>query len=469
MAGTSNSHRSPTLPAPGAAEARAARGLRADGVAAALRDRKVVGVAVGWVDNAGITRAKAVPVGQLGEAAAWGVGAAPCFDVFLVNDAMTDSRWIGGPVGDLRLVPDLDRITPLAAQSGWAWAPGDRLTQDGVPHPGCQRDFARRMVAAAAERGFEVRAGFETEWVVAEAGSRHDEPVFPTEGPAYGMQRVVDLSDYLADLLQAFDDQGLAVLQLHPEYAPGQFEVSSAAADPLAAADHSVLVRQTIRGVSARHDLRCSFAPVVTAGMVGNGGHLHLSLWRDGVNLMHGGPGPHGLTADAEAFLAGVLDALPALLAIGAPSVASYVRLVPSQWAGAFRTWGLENREAALRLITGSRGEAETRANAELKCFDAAANPYLLVGAVLAAGLDGVGRSLTLPPESVGDPARDPAAERLPQRLLESVAAFDRSTVLREALGDPLHDAVAAVRRGEAALFAAATPEEVVAATRWRY
>jgi glutamine synthetase len=458
----------PSAPSPGDPAARAERAARARTIAADLTARGVTGVIVGWVDNAGISRVKAVPVGRLETAAAWGVGAAPCFDVFMVNDGITDSRWIGGPVGDLRLVPELDRVVPLAEQPGWAWAPGDRLTQDGDPHPGCQRSFAKRMVETAAARGFALRAGFEVEWVVARCAPG-SEPEFPTDGPAYGMQRMVDLSDYLRDFLQALDAQGLTVLQVHPEYAPGQFEVSVAAEDPVAAADSAALVRHTIRAVSARHGLRASFAPVVTAGMVGNGGHLHTSLWRDGANLMLSGTGPYGLTDDAEAFLAGVLDALPALLAVGAPSPASYLRLVPSQWAGAYRCWGLENREAAMRLITGSRGEGGGSANVEVKCFDAAANPYLLVGSVIAAGLDGVDRGLRLPDEVTSDPASVARAERLPTTLLESVSAFDRSALLETAMGPELHAAVGAVRRAEAALFATSTPDEIVAATRWRY
>ena len=103
---------------------------------------------------------------------------------------------------------------------------------------------------------------------------------------------------------------------------------------------------------------------------------------------MAGGDGPCGLTPVGEAFAAGILDRLPALLAIGAPSVASYLRLVPSHWAGVYACWGLENREAALRMITGSAGSSEWAANLEVKCLDLTANPYLLLAGLLAAGFD---------------------------------------------------------------------------------
>ncbi|MGW4893791.1 glutamine synthetase [Kitasatospora sp. NPDC004240] len=450
---------------------RAERAERAEAAAGRLRAAAVEAVAVTWVDNAGIARVKAVPLDALVHAAQWGVGAAPCFDVFQADDTITTSRLIGGPTGDLRLYPDLERLVPLAAQPGWAWAPGERYTQTGAPHPGCQRLFARRMEAAAAERGLTLQAGIEVEWVVALDGPPEQPPRYPTHGPAYGMQRLTDLSAYLLDVLRALAEQGLRVLQVHPEYAPGQFEVSVAPEGPVGAADTSVLVRHTVRAVSARHGLRTSFAPVVEAGGVGNGGHLHLSLWRDGLNLGRGGPGPHGLTAEWEGFLAGVLGALPELLVLGISSPAGYLRLVPSHWAGAYRCWGLENREAALRLVTGSTGERSSAANAEVKCFDATANPYLAVGAVIAAGLAGLDQRLALPPEFTGDPA-DAApgtVPRLPSSPAEALAAYGASTLLREALGEPLYEAVLAVRRAEAEQYAATGPEQLIAATRWRY
>ncbi|MGP3981598.1 glutamine synthetase family protein [Streptomyces sp. KR80] len=424
--------------------------------------------ALTWVDTAGITRVKTVPIARLAQAAEWGVGMSPVFDVYLVDDSITTSPYIGGPDGDLRLFPDLDRLTPLAAQPGWAWAPVDRYDQQGAPHPACQRQFARRAAQWAAERGLELRMGFETEWVVARGDTPEAEPRYPCAGPGYGMIRVVELSGYLADVLDALVTEEVAVLQLHPEYAPGQFEVSVEPADPVEAADLAVLVRETVRAVSVRHGLAAWFGPAVAAGGVGNGAHLHLSLWRDGRNLCRGGDGPYGMTALCESFLAGVLEALPALLAIGAPSPASYLRLQPSRWAGVFQCWGLENREAAIRFITGPP-DATGAANAEVKSFDAAANPYLLVGAVIAAGLAGIDAGRSLPPPVAGDPALTGGQIRLPTSLPAALEHFERSAVLREALGDPLFEAIVAVRRAEAELFDGVPPQDIADATRGRY
>ncbi|GAA1256249.1 glutamine synthetase [Streptomyces javensis] len=425
-------------------------------------------IALTWVDNAGLTRVKSVPTARLPHAARRGVGMSPVFDVYLVDDSMTTSRHVGGPDGDLRLLPDLDRLTPLAAQPGWAWAPVDRYDQEGRAHPVCQRLFARRMAERARERGLTVRMGFETEWVVTTGDPDQDPPRYPTAGPAYGMARVVDLTDYLADLLGALDAQQAEVHQLHPEYSPGQFEVSLAPADPVGAADLAVLVRETIRACSGRAGFNPMFGPVVDPGGVGNGAHLHLSLWQGDRNLCRDGDGPGSMTATAEAFLAGVLRELPALLAIGAPTPASYLRLEPSRWAGAYQCWGLENREAAVRFITGAPDDPGA-SNAEIKSFDPAANPYLVAGAVIAAGLGGLDAGLSLPPPVSGDPAVEGRERRLPTSLLTALEHFEDSTVLREALGDPLFESIAAVRRAEAALFEKSSPREIAVATRRRY
>ncbi|HVQ94956.1 MAG TPA: glutamine synthetase family protein [Mycobacteriales bacterium] len=453
------------------ADERERRAAKAREAVPALAGRQVDAVALTFVDNAGIARTKTIPLAGLERAAAWGVGMSPVFEAFLVDDSITPA---GQPDGDLRLLPDIGRLTALAAQPGWAWAPVDRYTQDGEPYPVCQRLFAADMAARAAAAGLEVRMGFEVEWAVGENRPR-DEFVPACQGPAYGMARLVELSDYCRDVHTALAAQSVPVLQVHPEYAAGQYEVSVAPDDPVGAADTAVLVRETIRAVSTRHGLRASFAPVVAAGTVGNGAHVHVSLRRDGLSLLAGGEGRYGLTADGEAFLAGILAELPALLAIGAPTVASYLRLVPSHWAGAYQCWGRENREAALRLITGSIGEQDRGANAEIKCIDPSANPYLVVGALLAAGLSTIGTANRLPDEVTGDPAGREAelagrgVHRLPQSIDATLAALAGSDVLRAALGPARYESFVDNRRAEAALFAESTPDEVVAGTRWRY
>ncbi len=156
------------------------------------------------------------------------------------------------------------------------------------------------------------------------------------------------------------------------------------------------------------------------------------------------------------------------------PGAASYLRLVPSHWAGVYACWGLENREAALRMVTGSTGSTSWAANLEVKCFDLLANPYLVLAGLLATGAAGLDAGLSLP-----DPVDvDPAAlgvealaargiQRLPTTLREAVDAFVADETLRAAFGPALVDSYVAVRESEIALFDGATPDEVAAATRW--
>src|SRR6266542_5425381 len=139
---------------------------RARQAAEALADRGVAAVALTYVDNSGITRVKTVPVGRLADAVVAGVGISPVFDVFVVDDSITTSPHIGGPRGDHRLYPDLDALTRLSGQPGWAWAPADRYTQDGEPHVACQRLFAATMCDRAAAAGLELKMAFEVEWFV---------------------------------------------------------------------------------------------------------------------------------------------------------------------------------------------------------------------------------------------------------------------------------------------------------------
>lgn len=456
------------------ADERESRRVTAQDEIAALRAKGVVGVAATFTDNAGITRTKAVPLERLPDLAAWGVGATPCFDLFGFDDQIAVAADGTTPIGDLRVMPDLERVVPLAAQPGWAWAPSDRYDQQGEPHSGCSRSLLRRLVADLGERGIGMRSAFEVEWVVS---TGEDDAFVPAaSGPGYGFQRLGELSGYARRVLEALREEDVEVHQLHPEYAPGQFELSVAAEDPVRAADTSVLVRETVRGVGQEFGLRTSFSPKVDLSGVGSGGHVHFSLAADDASLMAGGDGAAGMSQRGEAFTAGVLRHLPALMAVGAPSLASYLRLEPSHWAGIYRCWGIENREAAIRVVTGSAGSEQWASNVEVKCFDLLANPYLVLAGVIAAGMDGLASDLRLPepvdvdPVVLSDEERsERGIDRLPGSLAYSVAEFENDDVIAGAFGPGLHESILAVRRMEMDTYADATDEEVAAAVRWRH
>ncbi len=442
----------------------------ATGLLPALVDAGVVGVATSFVDTAGISRVKAVPLQRLPDLAAWGAGFSSAFDYFRADDAVAAPPSGEGPVGDQRIVPDLERLVVLAAQPGWAWAPGERYAQTGDPHPQDGRLLLRRLEAERAARGVTAKAAIEVEWVVSAGPGDAFTP--GAVGPAYGLGRLAAASDYARDLLHALTAQGVQVEQLHPEYAPGQFEISVAPESPVGAADTSVLLRATIRSVGLQHGLRTSFSPKVDVGGVGNGGHVHLSLWRDRASVMAGGDGPYGLTPDGAAFAGGVLAHLPALLALGAPSVASYLRLVPQHWAGAYACWGLENREAALRLVTGSTGSEGWAANLEVKCVDLHANPYLLLAGILVAGADAtpLPDPVDVDPGALTDDERERRGlRRLPVTLRAALDAFVADAGLTAALGPELVASVVAVRESELEALADATPEQVADAARWAH
>jgi glutamine synthetase len=450
-------------------------------------------VCCSMVDSGGINRVKCVPIDKLERAARLGVGMPLSWSMAMSNDHFAQPEGKGGPSGDLRLRPDLDAAVQLAAQPFWAWVPTDQYTQDGEVFPVCQRSFLKDMVVRAQDAGFHLLMSYEFEWFtmrgegrqlageVADTVGDAPEPgmayVPAHDGPGFSSAAWAAVHELAEDLLRALDAQGMDVEVFHPEYAAGQMEVSFAPVAPLAAADRNVLFRHTARAVSERHGCRASFAPVRIAGQVASGCHLHFSL-RDaeGRNLFAGGAGRLGLTPPGEAFLAGVLAEIGPLTALGCPTVPSYERLQPQRWACAYRIWGHENREAALRVIQGMTGERACTANAEFRAIDAACNPYLVAGALIAAGLNGIERSLRLPEPFDGDPHLASEGERaalgvrrLPQSLSESTAELAASEVLRAAMSDELHGAIVEVRRGEAAADEGRPLDELIAEHLWRF
>lgn len=431
--------------------------------AAALADQGIRWLAITWVNHAGAPLVKVVPLAGLDAAVAVGVGFSPVSDAFRADGAIDPAHRLACPDGDLRLRADAAALAPLEPASGWAWAPGERFERSGQPYLGDQRHGCRRQQEQLQRAGVELRAGFELEWLVASFGP-DGTPAPAIPGGPYGADRLVEGLDYATALLEALEAAGLPWLQFHPEYGAGQFELSLAPGTALQAADRLVQARLVIQRVTRRFGWRCSFSPKPSLERVGNGGHLHLSVQREGVPLLQGGAGPGGLSEAGAAVLAALLEELPALLALACPLAISYQRLAPSSWAAPFQVWGIENREAALRLIPAAADGAA--AHLELKVVDLAANPYLLLAAVQAVVAAGLERQRPLPEPVGGDPALLPAGSvtRLPASLAQASAAFAASALLRESLGEALHASLldsqaAELRRSEgfsAAALAAA-------------
>jgi glutamine synthetase len=435
------------------------------------------------VDNAGVSRLMSVPLRRFEDAARFGVGMSTVFAVFLVNDDIVSAPGVEGPSGDYRLMPDPEATTHIPGMPGWAFAPVDLLTQEREPSPACPRTFLKRAVDDLDHRGIAMRCGFEIEFFLGRRAelppglAEEADPAPAHRGPGYSPNVLTRYAAFSTELVRGLEEIGIGVHKYHPEYSIGQFEVSFPPRDPVAAADAVLVVRQLIRATAANHDLEPSFAPVVFPGAVGNGQHLHFSLWdARGRDLFSGGDGAQGMTSEAASFSAGVLEELPALVGVTCPSVPSYYRLQPHLWSGAHMCWGRENREAALRFVTGMVGEREQAANMEVKPIDGSANPYLALGSVIAAGIDGLERGLALPPETVEDPLALSDQERrrrrvrqLPASLPEAIKELEGSDILHRAMGDMLFEAFLATRRGEADRFVEQEPDQVVRAHRWRY
>ncbi|SDK58999.1 glutamine synthetase [Nonomuraea jiangxiensis] len=438
----------------------------------------VVGVTIVWADNNGIPRSRTVPVSQFGAAIERGVGITPLFAVFDSHDGITFGHApLATPSGDIRLMPVPGRVVQLAGQPGFAWVPGRQVAADGSAWPYDQRGALERQVARAAELGLDFLAGYEMEFHLSRAdGDDGDDPRPVYQGPSYGPAKLLAVDSFAEQLLRDLDRNGVPVGQFHGEYGPGQFEFNIAPADPVTAADLQLLARQTVHAAARAHGLRASFAPLVTLGQVGNGWHLHTSPSRAGKNLLSGGDGPGGITAEGGAYLAGLLRDLPAIVAVTAPSLCSLQRLRPGYWAGAYTCWGVENREAALRLVPATPLLGAGHANVELKPSDASANPYLALAAVIAAGVAGIEDGLTPPGPVQEDPGNwtdeqraGRGVHRLPTTVAEQLGALLGNQRVRGALGEELTDAFRAVRESDAAHAADRDAADLVRSYRWLY
>jgi glutamine synthetase len=215
--------------------------------------------------------------------------------------------------------------------------------------------------------------------------------------------------------------------------------------------------------VALRHGLLASFAPKPFPDQIGSGCHLHISIWNREMtrNLLYAPSDPRGLSDLGRHFIGGILNHLPALLALTCPSYNSYRRLQPRAWSSAYTSWGLDNREAAVRVASPFWGREEQTYNIELKCVDGSANPYLALGGLIACGLDGIERSLSpgepceVDPASLGEEERQVRGiHRLPLSMGEALDYLAANRLLREAMGELMGRAYLKVRRAEAESFA---------------
>ncbi|BAY31124.1 L-glutamine synthetase [Nostoc carneum NIES-2107] len=416
-----------------------------------LHEAGVKFVRILWCDNANIIRGKAVHLEMLSHYFEHGVGiSAGEQGIPVMYDAIAPDCGLA-PVGEIRLVADWDSLTPLPYAPGHARVLGNMIL-DRQPWAFCPRHFLMEMIAAAKREGLEVKAAFENEFYLLRQTS---EGIVPTESTVFAATQAMDINreviDAIADALIA---QKIPVEQYYPESGPGQQEISMRYTDALRAANYQIVFRETVRAIARHHNLTASFLPKIFADAASSGCHIHLSLWRDGENIVPDAQGAAGLSSTARAFIAGILHHLPALMAITTPSPNSYRRIRPHTWSGAFRCWGIDNREAAVRVP--SDPEFGNPTHFEVKTVDATANPFLALGAIIAAGLDGIQRHLELANPVNEDPGNLPIEQRtangidpLPTNLGEALDHLRQNNVLLNALNPQLSQAFVAVRQAE--------------------
>ncbi len=406
-----------------------------------------------WCGNDGTIRAKACARHGLEGRLKSGIGVTVAMQAMNSLDHLQPVPGMG-PVGEIRLIPDLDtfRVLPYAPHSGAVLT--DNIALEGSPAGVCQRSFLKRMEARLAERGLVLRAAFENEFSLATVIDGAYVPI--DSSLCFSTIGMTASQNYVDELAAALEAQRIGLEQYYAELGHGQQEISTGHAPALQAADEQVLVRETIRAVAMRQGLVASLAPKPWPENAGNGCHIHFSLWDGDRNRFYDGAADDGLSQIARSFIAGVLAHLPGLSGLTAPSFNSFHRIVPHYWAGAFVCWGFDNREAPVRVASPLRGAVESSTNAELKSSDASCNPYLAVGGLIAAGLDGIERQLVAP-EPVGvDPATIPEAERdargivpMPATQREALDALAADELLCSALRPTLTEAYLAVRGSE--------------------
>jgi glutamine synthetase len=427
-----------------------------------------------YADHGGIIRGKAASAEVLQARMVTGIGHTVAMMAMSMLDHLQPVEGMG-PVGEVRIMPDPATFVTLPYAPGAAAMVADLVQPDGGPWDACARTYLKQAIAELAGHGYAAAAAFEPEFTLGrrEAGpdGGPDRLVPVDDSLCYSATGFHQAHDYAVELQRALQAQGMQVENYYPELGHGQQEMSVRHAGALNAADNHVLYRETVRGIAFRRGMWASLAPKPIADQAGNGCHLHLSLREMGPDGEPGEPvfydaaDRYRLSETGYHFIGGLLAHLPALVALTCGSVNSYRRLAPQMWSSAYTVYGMDNREAAVRICSPMRDDPAGSVNLELKPSDSSGNPYLALGACIHAGLDGIRRKLD-PGEAVNvDPAtltadqrRAVGAHRLPASLAEALDALEADELLMESLGDLRRRAYLAVKRSDVAAFADADP-----------
>ncbi len=417
-------------------------------------------------DVSGLNRGRSVQASELESRLEAGVGWVPADQALTPFGPIAEPNpW--GSAGDLRLLPDRgtesrvdlwDEVSPLH------FFLCDAANTDGSAWDSCPRTLLRDALARLErEAGLSLVASFEQEFLL----------LGPTleRGPGFSFeaQRLVEPFGPL--VMAALGQAGLEPEMFLPEYGPGQFEIPCAPAEGVAAADRAAGVREVVREVARTLGYRASFAPMADPEGVGNGVHVHMSLVDPGGRpVFHDPDQPGRLSATAARFAAGILEHLPALCAITAPSVVSYLRLGPHHWSAGFGSISERDREATIRippLVELGKSDPARQFNLEFRAADAAACPHLALAVLVLAGLRGMQEELPEPHLMEGDPSELDEEERgrlgirpLPNSLEAALGALESDAVVRSWFSTNLLECYLSVKRTEISLLEGAEPRE---------
>ncbi|MGZ4231280.1 MAG: type III glutamate--ammonia ligase [Solirubrobacteraceae bacterium] len=374
-----------------------------------------------------------------------------------IDDLLTDGAgfagFAAGDIGqgphdpDMIAIPDPRSLTILPWKPNVARFACD-VTVEGEPWPFCPRTILRNALARAKELGFEPRIGAELEYFLLrrteDGGIAPADPLDTLDLPCYDMRALTRNLDFVSLVSQSITSLGWDNYATDHEDANGQFEQNFQFADALTTCDRAIFFRYMVESLAQERGLIATFMPKPFANLTGNGCHFHFSLWRDGENLFECDPDDDprglGLSPLAYNFIGGLKAHAKAYIALTAPTVNSYKRLVVgapnsgATWAPAYISYGYNNRTQMLRIPDAGRIEDRT--------VDGSCNPYLAATAMLAAGLDGIEREL-----DAGEPnsanlyelsaevreAQD--IDLLPANLLDATRELEKDDVLRKALG----------------------------------
>ncbi len=394
------------------------------------QEQEIEIVQLQFTDILGTMKSVSIPCGELERALEEGI----------VFDGSSIEGFVRIEESDMFLRPDPATYLRYPWQPKAARLLCDIARPDGSPFDGCPRTVLRRQIEKAAEAGFAFRVGAEPEFFLFPLGPDGRARAETSDQAGYFDLSPADAGERArADIVGQLSAMGVAVETAHHEVAPAQHEIDFKELPALEAADLIATFRIVARIVAREHGLHATFMPKPVFGMNGSGLHLHLALWQDGVNAFADPSTADGLSQTARHFVAGVMAHARGLTLVGNPLVNSYKRLQPGYEAPVHIAWSLANRSPLIR-VPDERGE---RTRIELRSPDPACNPYLVLAATLAAGLDGVQRRLEPPPPVPRDmyrltreEQRELGIEELPRTLGAAARALRGDELVRAALGE---------------------------------